>query len=176
MLLLRARLPSHHDRRARPAPGPRPPSPRVLARRRRLRGGSRPDAGIPGPRRGRNGAFIAAGRPLYDAADARHDTRRKPQIAAQNPRRPPGGGLALSKATQHSRAELKNERQLSTPPKRREKGKYQTVILEQALARKEIYETVSAPSTPSFWKKNRRRPWTTSPRSTSPAATRRGGP
>ena len=76
----------------------------------------------------------------------------------------------------HSRAELKNERQLSTPPKRREKGKYQTVILEQALARKEIYETVSAPSTPSFWKRSRRRPWTTSPRSTSPAARRRGEP
>jgi predicted ribonuclease toxin of YeeF-YezG toxin-antitoxin module len=30
------------------------------------------------------------------------------------------------------RGPMKNERQLSTPPKRREKGKYQTVILEQA--------------------------------------------
>ena len=41
------------------------------------------------------------------------------------------GGLALSKATQHSRAELKTERQLSTPPKRKEQKTYQTVILEQ---------------------------------------------
>ena len=38
-----------------PRPRPRTPSPRVLARRRRRRGGSRPDAGIPGPRRGRIG-------------------------------------------------------------------------------------------------------------------------
>ena len=36
-----------------PRPRPRTPSPRVLARRRRRRGGSRPDAGIPEPRRGR---------------------------------------------------------------------------------------------------------------------------
>ena len=151
LLLLRARLPSHHvcvTARLPPA----------LTRRRpecELGGDDcEGGAGRTPESQGRGGgakrAFIAAGRPLYDAADARHDTRRKPQIAAQNPRRPPGGGLALSKATQHSRAELKNERQLSTPPKRREKGKYQTVILEQALARKEIYETVSAPSTPSF--------------------------
>ena len=38
-----------------PRPRPRTPSPRVLARRRRRRGGSRPDAGIPGPRRWRIG-------------------------------------------------------------------------------------------------------------------------
>ena len=38
-----------------PRPRPRTPSPRVLARRRRRRGGSRPDAGIPDPRRGRIG-------------------------------------------------------------------------------------------------------------------------
>ena len=69
-----------------PRPRPRTPSPRVLARRRRRRGGSRPDAGIPDPRRGRIGGRrgIAAPYPEGRVRGSCQFRRHVPKFAARN--------------------------------------------------------------------------------------------